>query len=99
LAELENTVAEAERSLEQLQRQQIDPFDEAPKDRGPGDRFDHAQERTMKRRPPAKRPFRTRKQVRNAFDLEEYGSEWMVGGGPIKLHPDVCIGEGARDRG
>jgi hypothetical protein len=53
----------------------------------------------MKRRPPAKRPFRTRKQVRNAFDLEEYGSEWIVGGGPTKPHPDVCIGEGARDRG
>ena len=96
---MKDIVAEAERWLGQLQRRQIDPFDEAPKDSGPSDRFDHAQERTMKRRPPAKRPFRTRKQVRNAFDFEEYGSEWIVGGGPTKPHPDVSIGEGARDRG
>jgi len=53
----------------------------------------------MKRRPPTKRPLRTRKQVRNAFDFEEYGSEWIVGGGSTNPHPEVRIGGGAPDQG
>jgi hypothetical protein len=53
----------------------------------------------MKSRAPVKRPLRTRKQARNAFDFEEYGSEWIVGGGPTKLYPDASKWSGTPDRG
>jgi hypothetical protein len=66
---------------------------------GLGNCVEHAQEGTMKRRSPTKRLLRTRKQVRYAFDFEEYESEWIVGGGSTNPHPEARIRGGVPDRG